>query len=171
VFGVTPGTNWDSPGAGLVARDGVWGLPNEAGYNNIVSATHAEKNGSFLQQAGHVLTTINRTVILSDLYTDADANATAVTTTTPGLVAFNSERANNGYVDLKATLAYTLAFDNLMFGQNYIATVTWVTSGGVATVHSYPFTAGGSMHTITDNVTLPPNGEFLVVMLPTIQSA
>lgn len=165
-YGVAPGTDWRASFAGNWIRDIVWGAYLEAGYSALLSGTQAEKKGRFF--GSDFVTNVDRTVTLSDEYTDAEANARAVVVNAPGLVAFNAPR-NGGFYDQRASVAFTLECHNLMIGQGYEVTATVLHSNGVIDLRTYNFTASAVDYTINDTVAVPAAEGWAAVLSSSIQ--
>lgn len=121
--------------------------------------------------------TTNFTAVLTDEYTDAQALANAVVVTGTGKTAQTTPRTT-GFTSITTSVVYTLAFDNLIPGEDYTATVDlWDLSEdnfGVVSVHTlktFAFTASGSTHTIVDVVPTPAAFHTITVQKPTVAFA
>lgn len=121
--------------------------------------------------------TNNFSAVLTDEYTDALALANATVVIGTGKTAQNTPRTT-GFTSITTSVVYTLAFDNLLSGQDYTATVDlWDLSEdnfGTVSVHTlktYAFTASGATHTIVDVVPTPAAFHTITVQKPTVAFA
>lgn len=157
-----------SNGPNAAARDMVHGLTGEAGYSNIINSTQAEaiKNAVL----GTTIYNIARTVNLANEYTDAEALANSQMTMGTGLVASSFPRTF-GYVSQWTACNFMLNLRNLQPGQTYVASVTLLHSTGLIEVRNYSVTASASDMSLPDSIPVPPDGEWTMVLLPTVAFA
>lgn len=165
-FNVLPAAFAFGPSAS--ARDAVYGLVGEGGYNHVTSRTTASKQ--FVGTIGGVLVEVDKNVTLSDEYTDADAMAAATVLSSAGLVAISLPRTT-GFLSIWTTVAYTIDCQNLMPGQPYVVTIDLFSSDGTTVTRTYNFTAAVSTYSITDNIPTPPDGMWTVARNPIIALA
>ena len=117
------------------------------------------------------------TVTLLNEYTEEMALNNATVQTSSGLTALNNPRvAKQHTTDVSWTSIWTdvefdLKFRNLVFGQNYVASVTFETGDHVKTVRNYSFTAAGTTHKITDDIPTPAIGGTITAKTPTVAYA
>lgn len=106
--------------------------------------------------------------LLENEYTDLEAYNNAVVFSNSGNTAENTPRTT-GYVSRFTSVLFTLAFSNLIAGEDYTARVRfWNTKTGASTFRTYTFTAGSSTHLIADTVPTPNPGQPLQVRDPSV---
>jgi len=105
---------------------------------------------------------------LSDEYTDAEALTNAFILNSNGATAENIPRTT-GFVSRFTTVAFDLAFSNLVVGKSYLASVNLLSINPNAnTIKQYGFVAIATTHTIHDAVATPAAGGTTTVRLPTV---
>lgn len=130
---------------------------------------YLETDGAFpsLNGVAFLVYKHNYSIDLSSEYTDAIALAHAHVVTSNGTTAVNKPRTT-GFVSYFTTVSFTLKFSNLVFGEEYTASVQFVDQSFAVTTQTYNFTASGTTHTITDSVPTPTSGGTRRVQNPTI---
>lgn len=163
-----PTSNAFVNGPNAAVRDAVMGLFGEAGYTNFIGTTTAQAIRNAV--SGTTVYNIDRTVTLSNEYTDAEAVANAQVTNGMGLVAASFPRTT-GWISQWTNCNFNLILNNLQVGQNYVATVTLLHSGGLIQLKTYNVTATSDTMTIPDSIPVPADGEWIAAGLPTVAFA
>jgi hypothetical protein len=113
--------------------------------------------------------------ILSEEYTDADAQANPTTVLGTSATAQTLPRTT-GFTTINTSVVFTLLCANLISGRNYTVTVDFWERATVPigppfsqhTPKTYNFTASGSTNTIVDTVPTPVGGHTITVQKPII---
>ena len=156
-------------GPSLVDRDVYFPAIGEGmNYTTVFNDTTAQRS-TFGVTANGTIASVGRGVVLSDLYSDAEALANAKITHGTGLVAANFPRTK--WVASTTAVQYTLSFHSLMTGQAYVGSVIFFHSDGTLSVKTYPFTATGPDHTVIDSIPTPAAGMWTFVSSPAVTFA
>jgi len=116
----------------------------------------------------HLFSGSDYSATLSDEYTDAEALTNAQVIHSNGLTAQSLPRTS-GFVSKWTTVAFDLNFSNLVIGESYIATVSFLRQNpGGTGLKSYGFIAAATTHVIHDAISAPPDGGSTTVRNPTV---
>jgi hypothetical protein len=137
----------------------------------------ALSNGGTFQIAQYVNFTDSTflSAILSEEYTDADAQANPTTVLGTSPTAQTLPRTT-GFTTINTSVVFKLLCGNLISGRNYTVTVDFWERATVPigppfsqhTPKTYNFTASGSTNTIVDTVPTPVGGHTITVQKPII---